>query len=101
MKTAPRFKIQEEEAEYWMTHDTTGFWDTFEEVNEPIDVTSALLTEITARHEKTKPISLRLYLRQLRMAKAIAQKHHMPYQTLLRTLIDRGLAQLTAHPPRR
>ena len=96
MKKAPHFKSKEEEADFWMSHDTTAFWDSFETIKEPLEVSKELIARVKHRHEKTKPISIRLYTTQLRVAKAIANKKHVPYQTLLRTLIEKGLSQLMA-----
>ena len=90
----PVFTSQQEEAAYWLTHDTAKFWQAFEDLREPPEVTPRLLANIKARHERTKAISLRLYPSQLRIAKAIARKTHLPYQAILRTVIDQGLSQL-------
>ena len=90
-KKPPRFESQKEEAEYWMRHDTAQCWDSFEDLKEPIEAAPRLMAEIRARHERTKPISIRLYPSQLRLAKAIAGRKRVPYQALLRDLIDSGL----------
>ena len=94
MKRAPRFKSKEEEADFWMSHDTNTFWDSFETMKEPLEVADELMASIKNRHAKTKPISIRLYTTQLRIAKAIAGKKHIPYQALLRNLIEKGPSQL-------
>ena len=94
MKKLPKFKTQKEEAEFWMRHDTADFWDAFEDIKEPLEVSHHLMAEVKARHERTKAISIRLYPSQLRIAKAIANKKHIPYQTILRALIDQGLSHL-------
>lgn len=91
-KARPRFKSQEEEADFWMRRDTADFWDALEEVEEPLEVAPALKAEIRARHERAKLISLRLYPSQIRRAKAVAGRKRMPYQLLLRQLIDQGLS---------
>ena len=96
MKKAPHFKSKEKEASFWMTHDTTAFWDSFETIREPLEVSRELAALVKSRHERTKPISIRLFPTQLRVAKAIAGKKHVPYQVLLRTLIEKGLSQLMA-----
>lgn len=93
-QSLPAFPFQQDEANFWLTHDTGRFWGAFEDVKEPLEVTPSLLASVTARHERTKAISLRLYPRQLRIAKAMARKTHLPYQTILRTLIDQGLSRL-------
>jgi predicted DNA binding CopG/RHH family protein len=87
------FTSQQEEAAFWLTHDTAKFWQAFEDLQELPEVTPQLLANIKARHERTKAISLRLYPSQLRIAKAIARKTHLPYQAILRTFIDQGLSQ--------
>jgi predicted DNA binding CopG/RHH family protein len=97
MKKLPHFKSKEEEADYWMANDTSAFWDSFESLKEPLEVSKELASLVEHRHEKTKPISIRLYTTQLRIAKAIAGKKHIPYQALLRTLIEKGLSQLMTH----
>jgi predicted DNA binding CopG/RHH family protein len=96
MKKAPHFNSKEEEAHFWMTHDTTAFEDSLETSREPLEISKELMARVKSRHEKTKPISIRLYTRQLRIAKAIAGKRHIPYQVLLRALIEKGLSQLMA-----
>lgn len=90
----PRFKSKKEEAEFWMKHDTADFWDTFEDVKEPVYVSPNVLATIKARHERTKAISIRLYPSQLRIAKTIARETHTPYQSILRNLIEQGLTKL-------
>jgi predicted DNA binding CopG/RHH family protein len=90
----PAFSSQQEEAAFWLTHDTAKFWQKFEDLREPLEVAPPLLANIKARHERTKAISLRLYPTQLRIAKALARKTHLPYQAILRTVIDQGLSQL-------
>lgn len=97
MKKDTHFKSREEEANFWMSHDTTAFWDSFETMKEPLEVADELATAVTRRHEKTKPISIRLYTTQLRVAKAIAGKKHIPYQALLKHLIEKGLSDMVAH----
>jgi len=97
MRKMPHFKSKEEEADFWMSHDTTAFWDSFEPLKEPLEVSKELAAWVERRHERTKPISIRLYTTQLRIAKAIAGKKHIPYQALLRTLIEKGLSQMMVH----
>jgi len=94
MSKLPKFTSKQKEADYWMKNDTAAFWDTFEDIKEPIEVIPNLIVEIKARHERAKAISIRLYPSQLRVAKAIAKKNHIPYQTILRNLIDQGLSHL-------
>ncbi|MBI2119922.1 MAG: hypothetical protein HYT97_09915 [Elusimicrobia bacterium] len=96
MKLLPKFKTKQEEANFWMQHDTVDFWNSFENIREPIEIAPNLREDVKKRHEKTKAISIRLYPSQLRMAKAIAYKQHIPYQTILRDMIEQGLSQVVA-----
>jgi len=91
MKKLQRFKSKEEEADYWMRHDTADFWDSFENLESPLEISPRLASQVRSRHARTKAISLRLYLSQIRMAKALAVKNHIPYQTILRQIIQEGL----------
>lgn len=97
-KKLPHFKSQREEAEHWMVHDTARFWDSFEDLDDPVEASPRLQSELRARHEKTKAISIRLYPSQLRLAKAIAGRRHVPYQALLRDIIDSGLREARPRP---
>lgn len=97
MKNLPKFKSQEEEADFWMEHDTSEFWNAFEDIKDPLELSPGLKASIRERHEKTKAISIRLYPSQLRMAKAVAGKKHIPYQALLRSIIGNGLTQYGLH----
>ena len=92
----PKFKSKEEEAEFWMRHDTADFWDSFEDLKALPEISSRLEAQINARHERTKAISLRLYPSQIRAAKAIANRNHIPYQTILRQIIEQGLSHWAA-----
>lgn len=96
MNKLPKFKSKQEESEFWMKHDTASFWDAFEDIKEPIEAAPELFAEIKNRHETTKLISIRLYPRQLRIAKSIANRKHIPYQTILRTIIEQGLSTLVS-----
>lgn len=97
-KRLPRFRSQRAEAEHWMAHDTAGFWDSFEDLDEPVEASPRLRSELRARHERTKAISIRLYPSQLRLAKAIAGRKHVPYQALLRDIIESGLREARPRP---
>ncbi len=52
MKKLPHFKSKEEEADYWMSHDTTAFWDSFESLKEPLEVSKELAYFVEHRHER-------------------------------------------------
>jgi len=45
MRRLPKFISQEEEAVFWMKNDTAEFWNTFEDVKTPLEITLNLQTK--------------------------------------------------------
>jgi len=83
MSKLPEFRSDQDEAEFWDTHDSTEFLrDT-----QPVDVTF-----VDARPAK-KQISLRLDPEAIDKLKAIAQRKGIGYQTLIRMWVMERLAQ--------
>jgi predicted DNA binding CopG/RHH family protein len=72
----PRFRSDEEAAEYFDTHDTSAFLDALPEAGPIIDARPPL-----------KPISLRLPPETIEEAKRVARRKGIAYQTLLRLWI--------------
>jgi predicted DNA binding CopG/RHH family protein len=83
MPKLPEFKSEQEEAEFWATHDSTEFLDN----TEPVDVTF-----VDARPLK-KQISLRLDAETIDALKVVARRKGLGYQTLIRVWVMERLAQ--------
>ena len=83
MSKLPRFVSEQEEAEFWASHDSTEYLDD----TEPVDVTF-----VDARPPK-KQISLRLDTDAIEELKAVAQRKGIGYQTLIRIWVMERLAQ--------
>lgn len=83
MSKIPRFANEQEEAEFWATHNSTKYLDD----TEPVDVTF-----VDARPSK-KQISLRLDANTIEELKAVAQRRGIGYQTLIRMWVMERLAQ--------
>ena len=83
MSKLPRFVSEQEEAEFWASHDSTEHLDD----TEPVDVTF-----VDARPPK-KQISLRLDTDAIEELKAVAQRKGIGYQTLIRIWVMERLAQ--------
>jgi len=79
----PRFRSDEEAAEYFDTHDTSELAETLPEVAAPI---------IDAR-QPLKAISLRLPAEIISAAKRVAREKGIGYQTLFRLWIAERLAE--------
>ena len=87
-KETPNFKTEQEEAEFWDTHDTLEYLESDEPVKLELD--SELAAKIRER-AKTKRVTLRLRLSQIEDAKVIAMEKDIPYQTLMRSWIAEGI----------
>ena len=83
MAKLPKFANEQEEAEFWETHDSTTYLDD----TEPVKVTF-----VDAREPKMQ-ISLRLDSETIDMLKAVARTKGIGYQTLIRIWVNERLAQ--------
>lgn len=77
-KPIPRFKTEEEEFNFWLTHDTTEY----------IDWSKAKRVVFPNLKPSTKSISLRLPAGLLGRIKVIANKKDVPYQSLMKIMLD-------------
>jgi len=73
----PKFQSEDEEREFWATHDSTEYvdWDNAEEVVLP------------KLKPSTKTISLRLPELMLNELRLIANKRDVPYQSLIKIFL--------------
>ncbi len=83
MSTIPKFTTEQEEAEFWATHDSIDFV----EDTEAVDVTF-----IDNRPPK-KQIALRLDGETIDALKAVASRKGIGYQTLIRLWVNERLIQ--------
>lgn len=79
----PRFRTDEEAAQYFDTHDTSDLAETLPEVPAPV---------VDARRP-LKPISLRLPPETIAAAKQVARERGIAYQVLLRLWIAERLSE--------
>jgi len=80
-KKIPRFKGEEEEREFWQSHDST----------EHVDWKKAKRITLANLKPSVKTISLRLPESMLEELKLLANKRDMPYQNLVRFFWPTGL----------
>ena len=78
LKQIPQFKNEQEEAEFWATHDTTEYFDT----SKPVEI------DFPNLKPTTKTITLRLPVSLLHRLKKIANKKDVPYQSLMKVFLD-------------
>jgi predicted DNA binding CopG/RHH family protein len=87
-KRIPKFKSEEEEREFWATHDSTEYinWKQAERIT------------FSNLKPSVKKISLRLPEAMLAELKLLANKRDVPYQSLLKIfLAERIEKELAAH----
>jgi predicted DNA binding CopG/RHH family protein len=77
----PKFKNEDEERDFWDKIDITEYF-------EPEDVKRVIFPNLK---RTTKPISLRLPEPLIEEAKAKAQKLDVPYQKLMREVLQHGI----------
>ena len=86
-KSIPHFESEDEEREFWATHDTTVYFDT----EKPIDL------DLSKLKPSTESISLRLPAYLLGRIKELANSKDVPYQSLIKVfLADRVKQELNS-----
>jgi len=87
----PKFRSEEEAAEYFGTHSVAEIWNQLPETKRA-KPSKALAKSIRERHRAAKsPISIRLGPDQIAAAKKIAAAKSVGYQTQLRMWIAEGI----------
>ena len=86
LKTIPQFKSEQEEREFWAKKDSTDYldWDNAQSVNMP------------NLKPSSRTISLRLPEHLLDRIKNAANKKDIPYQSLIKVLLDESLPKAKA-----
>lgn len=84
IKKIPKFKNEDAERDFWATHDLTDYFD----------MSTARRVEFPNLKPSTKTISLRLPQGLLDSIKVQANKRDVPYQSLIKILLDEKIRQL-------
>jgi len=77
IKIIPRFKNEDEEREFWATHDSTDY------LNQLVPVK----LDLSELKPSTKPITIRLPESLLAALKTLANKRDVPYQSLMKIFL--------------
>lgn len=83
LKKIPKFKNEEEEVEFWVTHDSTDY----------IDFSKAKKVLFPNLKPSTKTISVRLPESLIEHLKQLANKRDVPYQSLLKMFLSERVEQ--------
>ncbi len=84
LKKIPRFKNEDEEAEFWATHDTTDYFDISKAVVNPV---------FPNLKPSTRTITIRVSESLLDSLKMIANKKDVPYQSLVKIFLDEKIKE--------
>ena len=76
-KKIPKFKNEDEEREFWVTHDATDYFD----VSKPIEL------DLSKLKPSTESISLRLPSFLLERIKQLANSKDVPYRSLIKIFL--------------
>lgn len=87
LKPIPDFKNEDAERDFWATHDSTDY----------VDWSKARRVIFPNLQLTKKPISLRITESLLARVKMLANKKDMPYQTLMKQYISKGVEQEFSH----
>lgn len=79
LKLIPQFKNEDEEAEFWSTHDSTDYIDWSKAIVNPVFPNLKL---------STKTITIRVSQSLLDSLKMLANKKDVPYQSLVKIFLD-------------
>ena len=77
LKKVPKFKTEDDERDFWATHDATDY----------LDFSQAEETVFPNLKPSTRSISLRLPVSLIDRLKMLANKQDVPYQSLLKVLL--------------
>lgn len=83
LKPIPKFESEDEEREFWATHDSTDY----------VDWSRAKPTTFPRLKPTTQTISLRLPEFLLENLKMLANKRDIPYQSLLKVFLAERVEQ--------
>ncbi len=85
IKPVPKFRNEQDEREFWSTHDTTDYFD-FSKNRVQIEFDRGIEAPV-------KSISLRLPREMLNQLKVLANKKDIPYQSLIKVYLAEKIAE--------
>lgn len=90
LKTIPDFKNEDEEREFWSTHSSVDY----------LDWDNAVVVKFPNLRPSTETISLRMPITLLEDIKISANKKDVPYQSLIKIMLDRAIREEKGEIPR-
>ena len=87
LKKVPKLKTEDDERDFWATHDATDY----------LDFSQAEETVFPNLKPSTRAISLRLPVSLIDRLKMLANKQDVPYQSLLKVLLAEMVDEVLHH----
>ncbi|MEK7513853.1 MAG: BrnA antitoxin family protein [Patescibacteria group bacterium] len=81
VKIIPKFKNEDEERNFWDTHDALDYFDT----------TKLVELDLSELRPSTKPITVRLTESLIASLKQLAHKKDVPYQSLMKIYLEKAV----------
>jgi len=81
LKTLPKFKNEQAEAVFWSKHDSADY----------VDWSKAKKTIFPDLKATSRPVPIRFPISLLARLKYLANKRHIPYQSLLKILLEKSV----------
>jgi len=78
LKKIPKFKSEDEEFEFWATHDSTEY----------LDLSKANRMRFPNLKPSSRSVPIRFPIPLLERIKILANKRHIPYQSLLKMFLS-------------
>ena len=89
VKTLPQFKTEDEEREFWATHDLTDYFEMSHAIINPV---------FPNLKSSTRTISIRLPESLIAALKSLANKKDVPYQSLVKIFLSEKVKEETLKP---
>ncbi len=81
VKIIPKFKNEDEERNFWDTHDALDYFDT----TKPVEL------DLSELRPSTQPITVRLTKSLIASLKQLAHKKDVPYQSLMKIYLEKAV----------
>jgi len=84
IKKLPKFKNEDEERDFWTTHDLTDYFDMSKAIINPV---------LQNLKPSTRTVSIRLPESLIAALKTLANKRDVPYQSLVKIILSEKVKQ--------
>ena len=84
IKKLPKFKNEDEERDFWITHDLTDYFDMSKAIINPV---------LQNLKPSTRTVSIRLPESLIAALKTLANKRDVPYQSLVKIILSEKVKQ--------